>query len=87
VPITDRTPLNCNILIQNVNAIYCPNAGIIRGLPEAPIDGLTFSNVNLSATTGMTIYHARNVRFVDSTISPAQGQALTTFDAAVTGLK
>jgi polygalacturonase len=87
VLVTDRTPLNCNILIQNVNAIYCPNAGIIRGLPEAPIDGLTFSNVNLSATTGMTIYHARNVRFVDSTISPAQGQALTTFDAAVTGLK
>ena len=87
VPITDRTPLNCNIVIQNVIATDCANAGVIRGLPEAPIDGLTFSNVNLFAQSGMTIYHGRGVRFVDSSIKATHGQTLTTFDATVTGLK
>ena len=86
-PMTERTPLNQNILIRNVTATNCPNAGIIRGLPEAPIDGLTFSNVNISAKTGMKIYHAKGVQFVNSTISAENGKPLTTFDADVTGLK
>jgi polygalacturonase len=86
-PVTDRTPQNQNILIQNVTATRCPNAGIIRGLPEAPIDGLTFSNVNLSAHSGMTIYHARKVSFCNSTITRVRGEALVTYDAEVSGLK
>lgn len=86
-PVNDRTPLNQNIVIRNVTATNCPNAGIIRGLPEAPIDGLTFSNVNISASTGMKIYHARKVVFVNSTISAEKGKPLTTFDAEVTGMK
>jgi hypothetical protein len=87
LPVTDRTPFNKNITIRNVTATDCPNAGIIRGLPEAPIDGLTFSNVNISAKTGMIIYHARNVRFSNSKITAENGDALKTFDADVTGLK
>jgi hypothetical protein len=86
-PVTDKTPLNRNLTIRNVTATGCPNAGIIRGLPEAPIDGLTFSNVNISAKTGMIIYHARNVRFSDSQITVEKGDALKTFDAEATGLK
>jgi hypothetical protein len=70
-----------------VTATNCPNAGIIRGLPEAPIDGLTFSNVTLSAKTGMKIYHAREVRFVESKITVESGKPLLTFDAEVTGLE
>jgi len=85
--ITDRTPFNQNIIIRNVTATDCPNAGIIRGLPEAPIDGLTFSNVTLSAKTGMKIYHAKNVRFTNSKITAEIGKTLITFDADVAGLK
>jgi polygalacturonase len=86
-PVNNRTPLNENIIIRNLTATDCPNAGIIRGLPEAPIDGLTFSNVNISAQTGMLIYHARNVRFAGSKISTEKGKPLITFDAGVSGLK
>jgi polygalacturonase len=86
-PVSDRTPLNQNITIRNVTATHCPNAGIIRGLPEAPMDGLTFSNVNISAEAGMKIYHARKVRFINSTITVEHGMPLATFDADVTGLK
>jgi len=49
-------------------------------------DGLTFSNVNISANTGMKIYHAKGVKFVGSKLVIESGKALTTFNADVTGL-
>ncbi len=87
VPVTDYTPQNRDIIIRNVTVKNCPNAGTIIGLPEAPIDGLTFSNVNLSAETGMILYHAKNVRFENSTINVQKGASVIPFDAEVTGLK
>lgn len=86
-PVNNRTPKNQDIVIRNVTVTDCPNAGIIRGLPEAPIDGLTFSNVHISAKKGMIIYHAKNVRFENSQIQVQKGKPLITYDAEVTGLK
>jgi polygalacturonase len=86
-PVTGRTPINKNITIRNVTATGCPTAGTIRGLPEMPINGITLSNVNLSAETGLKIYHARNIRFEDSKITVQQGKPLITYDAQVTGLE
>jgi polygalacturonase len=86
-PVTDRTPLNKNIIIRNVTAADCPTAGTIRGLPEAPITGVTLSNVNISAKTGMKIYHAKGIKFVGSKITVESGKPLTAFDAEITGLE
>jgi len=85
--INNRTPFNENIVIRNLTATDCPNAGIIRGLPEAPIEGLSFSNVNILAATGLKVYHAKEVRFVRSKITVENGKSLLTFDAQVTGLE
>ena len=85
--VTPRTPMNRNITIRDVTITGSPNAGTIRGLPEAPISDLTLTNVNISATTGMKIYHARNLRFLQSKITAENGKALTTYDADVTGLE
>jgi polygalacturonase len=87
VPVNDRTPTYHNIVIRNVTALDCPNAGYICGLPEAPVDGLTFENVNIQADAGMKIYHAKNVSFSNSSITPKAGERLITYDAEVTGLK
>ncbi len=86
-PVTDRTPVIKNIIIRNLTAINCTNAGIIRGLPEAPVTGVTLSNVNISAGTGMKIYHARGIKFAGSKITVGSGKPLTTFDAEITGLE
>ena len=86
-PVNALTPFNNDIVIRNVTVTDCSNAGVIRGLPEAPISGLTFSNVNISAEKGMIIYHAKNVRFEASTIEIKKGKPLITYDAEVTGLK
>src|SRR5579859_1013463 len=86
-PVTKRTPINKDIIIRNVTATDCPTAGTIRGVPEMPIDGITLSNVNLSAETGLKIYHARNIRFDNSKITVQKGKSLIPYDAQVTGLE
>jgi len=43
--------------------------------------------VTISAATGMKIYHAREVRFINSKITVQSGKALTTYNADVTGLE
>jgi hypothetical protein len=86
-PVTGRTPINKNITFRDLTVTNCPNAGTIRGLPEMPIAGMTFSNVNIAARTGLKIYHARAVRFINSKITVESGKALTTYNADVTGLE
>jgi polygalacturonase len=86
-PVTDRTPIIKNITLRNLTVTNCPNAGTIQGIPEMPVSGVTFSNVTISASTGMKIYHAKGVRFINSKITAESGKALMTFDAEVTGLE
>ena len=86
-PVTDRTPINKTITIRDLTATDCPTAGDIRGVPEMPVSDMTFSNVTISAKTGMIIYHAKGIRFINSKVTAESGDTLTTFDAEVTGLK
>lgn len=85
-PITATTPINKNITIRNVRVTNCPTAGTIRGLPEAPITDVTFSNVTISAKVGMKIYHAKGIRFINSSIHVEKGKPLITYNADVSGL-
>jgi polygalacturonase len=86
-PVTERTPINRDITIRNVTATDCPGAGTIRGLPEAPVSDVTLQNVTIHAKTGMTIYHARGIRFAGSRIIAEDRNPLRLFNAEVTGLK
>jgi polygalacturonase len=86
-PVTTRTPFVDGIIIRDVTATNCPSAGTIRGLPEAPVTDVSFSNVHISAVTGLKIYHARNIRFSQSAIISKTGKAVTTIDAEVSGLQ
>jgi polygalacturonase len=86
-PVTDRTPVNRNITIRNLTATNCPTAGTIRGLPEAPIESVTLSNVVIAGKSGMKIYHAKGIRFINSKVTAESGKTLTTFNAEVSGLE
>lgn len=85
-PVDDLTPFNQDITLRNVTVTNCPYAGVIRGLPEAPIQRVRLENVHLSANTGFKVIHARDVQFVNSTITAASGPNLLIVDAQVTGL-
>ncbi|HTS18402.1 MAG TPA: glycoside hydrolase family 28 protein [Verrucomicrobiae bacterium] len=86
-PITSTTPINRNIVIRNVTIANCPTAGTIRGLPEAPITDVTFSNVIISAQSPMKIYFAKGINFIDSKVTVQNGKPLDLFSAEVTGLE
>ena len=84
--LTPTTPLNQHIVIRNVTATNCPTAGIIRGLPEAPITDVLLTNVHISAQSGLLLYHAAGIRFVDSSIRADKGKSITTFNVQAEGL-
>jgi polygalacturonase len=85
-PITPLTPTFAAITISNLTSTGSPTAGIIWGLPETPITGITFTNVHISAAKGMTVVHARAIRFSDSDITVGNGEKLILSDAETTGL-
>ena len=62
VPVTEETPIFRNIDIRNV---VCHNAGYameFNGLPEMPIDGITLSNVDISAHQDATFQNCKNIK-------------------------
>ena len=57
-PVGRLTPHFHDILIENVKSVHGDIAGVIVGLPESPVVGLTLRNVNLQARTGVQIGYA-----------------------------
>jgi polygalacturonase len=84
-PVLDSTPVWKNIQILNFTANGAMNAGSVVGLPEMPVDGVTFMNVNISAGKPMDILHAKRVVFTSSHIAVDRGKPVTINDAEVTG--
>jgi polygalacturonase len=58
-PITRLTPHFHDILLENVVANGSQSAGVIVGLPEAPVLGVVLRNVKINAQTGLTIAYAQ----------------------------
>jgi polygalacturonase len=75
-PIGRLTPLFHDIHIENLKAKGSKTAGVIVGLPEAPVKGVTLKNVKISADTGMKIAYAQ-VTLDHVKISAASGPAMT----------
>jgi polygalacturonase len=85
--VTATTPIWQNITIKNVTATGSTNGGILWGLPEQKISNLVFDNVKIQANTGMEIFHATGVSFINgSSVTPKSGAAVTIYDAAVSGI-
>ena len=80
-------PVWCDISIENLTVTDSPNSILLWGLPDEPIDGVTFSNTKISAKTGALVFHAKNIGFANVSIHPAAGPAIRHFDAEIQGLK
>lgn len=84
-PVTRLTPEFHKIVIENVKATGSKMAGVIVGLPEAPVKDIVLKNVDLEAQTGMRIAYA-DVTFDHVTVKAAEGQAIEVAPSAkVTG--
>ena len=80
-------PVWRDISIENLTVTGSRNSILLWGLPDEPIDGVTFKNAKISAETGALVFHAKNIGFAHVSIHPATGPALRHFDAEIQGLK
>jgi hypothetical protein len=52
-----------------------------------PISDMTFSDLTISAKTGMKNYRAKRIHFINSKVTAESGKALMIYDAEATGLE
>ncbi len=74
-PVTRLTPHFHDITIENLTATGGASAGVIAGLPEAPVLGVVLRNVKISAKTGLTIAYAE-VTGKHVTVQAETGEAI-----------
>jgi hypothetical protein len=82
--ITALTPIWKDIVVANLkstNSASNGQVGFLWGLPEMPLDSITFANVNISATKSLVVTHAVNLNFLNSTFTPS---SITKSDASPT---
>jgi polygalacturonase len=84
-PVGRLTPLFHDITIENVKATGSKTAGVIVGLPEAPVKNIVLRKVDIQAQTGMRIAYAE-VTLDGLTVNAAEGQSIEVAPSAkVTG--
>jgi polygalacturonase len=75
-PVTRLTPHFHDITLENVSATGSESAGVIVGLPEAPVAGVIMHNVKINARKGLTIGYA-DVTGDGVVVHAAEGQEIT----------
>lgn len=78
-PVTRLTPRFHDIRISNLKATGAKEAGIVLGLPESPVIGLTFDHVAISAQKGMVVGNA-TVTAHDLSVTVKTGAPFTLLD-------
>jgi polygalacturonase len=81
-----RTPEWRNITVRDVIATGCRrSAGLIAGLPEAPVQNVTLEDVSIEAPTGLKVACTQGLTLRHTTITAASGPDVIA-DDTVTGL-
>jgi polygalacturonase len=75
-PVSERTPIFRNIHIDGVTG-DAKIAGELTGLGEMPVEGVTFSDIQLDTKTGFTMKDAKGIEFHRVTINTESGPAIT----------
>lgn len=73
--INEKTPRFRNIHISNVTGTEVKQACRIIGLPEMPIQNISFSDINIDSRLGFNISEAKNIEFHNVTITAEEGSA------------
>jgi polygalacturonase len=82
-PVTPHTPVYHGIRIENLTGNSPEGAGLIVGLPESPVRGVTLSNVHLKAVTGLLVKNAEDVNLSNVKIDVEQGEPVIIENAKV----
>lgn len=76
LPVDETTPFFKNIRYSHISGINIKKAGEILGLPESPINGITLTDVFLSAETGLEVDFVQDLTMQEVEINTEQGSPL-----------
>lgn len=83
---TANIPVYRDIQLKNINITNAETGLKIWGLPEAPIQDITFDNVLIAAKNSGELYNVRGVKFNRSKINAQKGKGIEKFQAQAEGL-
>lgn len=66
--VTPNTPSWSDIQVKNLVATNCNQSIEIWGVPESPVDKVSFENVKIHSKQGPLLYNCSNVNFINSYI-------------------
>jgi polygalacturonase len=72
-PASNPLPVVRNVRIINVSGTVA-DAGFIHGLPDSPIDNVTFKNCNIKAERGLRVENVKNLDLSGLTIETSNGE-------------
>jgi polygalacturonase len=82
-PMSAATPIYHDIRIEHLSGGGPEGAGLIVGLPESPVRGVTLSDVHLKAATGLLVKNAEDVELTNVKVEVARGEPLLIENAKV----
>ena len=84
VPLTQKAPTIRGVHVKNVTGNGGKTAVEIVGLPEQPIEDVTFDDVAIASETGARVVDARGVRFSNVKLAPTTGKPFRVENSQVT---
>jgi len=79
LPPSNPLPVVRNVKIINVSGDV-KSVGVIHGLADSPIQGVTFTNCKITAATGFRLDHARDVDLSGLEVTGTKGDPITKTD-------
>ncbi|MDG5787867.1 glycoside hydrolase family 28 protein [Evansella sp. AB-P1] len=73
VPVTEETPIFRHVDIRNIVSTGSETAILMKGLPEMPLEGITFENLSLVSKSGITGSQCKDVNFSNVAITVENG--------------
>ena len=78
---SDTPPDFHDIHIKNVICQGARDAITLRGLPEKPIENITFKNITISANNGLVASNAENIKLINVNIATKEGPIMSLLDS------
>ncbi|MBC7785819.1 MAG: glycoside hydrolase family 28 protein, partial [Burkholderiales bacterium] len=75
-PVSERTPIFRGISFRNITCDGARRAIEVRGLPEMPIQNVTFDNIRMTSKQGIVVSDAAGVRFNDIQLTTGDAPAI-----------
>ena len=76
-PISERTPCFRNLHFSDITVSNSKQAGMLLGLPEMPIENISFNHLVMDAEKGFYIKDCREIEFHDVKIKTKKGSSIT----------